>query len=160
MHGLIHVVEDEKLYGPVDGYSAYKFENAIQLIANRIRKSTYVLQQIYNRLLEDQVAGMTTKPFEFKWALRPGSAVVMKDLKTYALIKEKKRHTYYVKRFRVLTDFFTSPIRSSEVGIVETGRDEDGEVFGGLYPLNVDDVAAKCYMIPNSSDPVLLPLML
>lgn len=50
VHSLLHVVGDVKLHGPVDNnYSAYKFGNCIQLLGNKIRSPTNVLQQLYNR---------------------------------------------------------------------------------------------------------------
>lgn len=79
VHGLLHVVEDVKLYGPVDSYSAYKFENAIQQLANRIRKSSQVLQQMHNRLQEDQVAGIRQSCREFGWSLKGKNVVLLMD---------------------------------------------------------------------------------
>lgn len=87
------------MYEPVDSYSAHKFENAIQLLANRIRKSSHVLQQMSNRLQEDQVAGIRHSRRVFKWNLKPENVVLMTDLKTYALVTSNKNGQIMVRNF-------------------------------------------------------------
>ncbi len=52
VHNLLHIVESVKLYGSVDNYSNYKFENYLQEIKGNIRKNHQVLQQIHNRAAE------------------------------------------------------------------------------------------------------------
>lgn len=52
VHSLLHVVEDVKLYGPLDGFSAYRFENHMREINKNIKKSNLILQQLSKRLEE------------------------------------------------------------------------------------------------------------
>lgn len=52
IHGLLHVVDDVTLYGPLYSYSAYKYENHMREIRKHVKKPNKVLQQIYNRLEE------------------------------------------------------------------------------------------------------------
>lgn len=51
-HYLIHLNEDVKIYGPLDSYSTFDFENHMQVLKRMIRKHANPLQQIHRRLFE------------------------------------------------------------------------------------------------------------
>lgn len=53
-HYLIHLNEDVKMYGPLDSYSTFDFENHMQTVKRMIRKHANPLQQIHRRLFEKQ----------------------------------------------------------------------------------------------------------
>lgn len=53
VHGLLHLVEDAKLLGPLDNFSAFEFENCHMLIKRQLRKSAHPLQQLYRRYSEE-----------------------------------------------------------------------------------------------------------
>ena len=52
IHNLIHLTKDVRLYGALDSYSAYEFENKLQVVKNLVRKSAKPLPQIVKRLGE------------------------------------------------------------------------------------------------------------
>lgn len=52
IHNLLHVVEDVKYYGPLDCFSAFRFENHIRKVKQLVRKGDKPLQQIARRLAE------------------------------------------------------------------------------------------------------------
>ena len=52
IHYLIHLNEDVKLYGPIDSYSTFDFENYMQVLKRLMRKHANTLQQIHRRLME------------------------------------------------------------------------------------------------------------
>ena len=52
VHGLVHVARDVLHFGPLDSYSAFQFENFLQIIKKMLRKSEKPLQQICNRVSE------------------------------------------------------------------------------------------------------------
>lgn len=52
IHNLIHISDDVKLYGPLDSYSAFPFENFMQKLKRLLRSSTNPLQQLHRRLTE------------------------------------------------------------------------------------------------------------
>lgn len=64
IHNLIHVCNDVKLLGPLDTFSAFKFENYLYKIKSNIRNNGRPLEQISNRIFEK-------------------SSFVSKQLKTY-----------------------------------------------------------------------------
>lgn len=52
VHNLIHLPDDVVNHGPLDSFSAFSFENKLQILKNLIRKSGKPLQQLVNRLEE------------------------------------------------------------------------------------------------------------
>lgn len=52
VHLLAHICDDVKIYGPLDEYSAFSFENYLGHIKKLIKSSSNILQQIHRRLQE------------------------------------------------------------------------------------------------------------
>lgn len=52
IHGLIHICDDVEIYGPLDQYSAFPFENCMQYLKNMVRNPNKPLAQIIRRLSE------------------------------------------------------------------------------------------------------------
>jgi len=52
VHGLAHIVEDCKIYGTLDLFSAFPFENCLQALKKLVRKPDQPLAQIARRLHE------------------------------------------------------------------------------------------------------------
>ena len=53
VHFLIHLAQDVKNHGYLDEFSAFCFENKLQVIKNMLKKSGRPLQQIVLRLDEE-----------------------------------------------------------------------------------------------------------
>jgi hypothetical protein len=51
VHNLLHICDYVELYGSVDSFSAYEFENFMQEIKSAVRKPQQILKQIYNRFI-------------------------------------------------------------------------------------------------------------
>ena len=54
VHGLIHLADDVRRFGALDNFSAFPFENELKYIKKLVRKPSFPLQQLSNRLLEKQ----------------------------------------------------------------------------------------------------------
>jgi len=52
VHSLLHVVDDVTLYGCLDSYSSYPFENKLKNIKKLVHKPSLPLQQVVLRLAE------------------------------------------------------------------------------------------------------------
>jgi len=52
MHGLIHLPEQSRRFGPLHNFSGFPFENYLQKIKKLIRKPEFPLQQAVRRLAE------------------------------------------------------------------------------------------------------------
>lgn len=55
MHNLIHLAQDVKVHGNLDRFSAFKFENKFTQFKKKLKTSRLSLQQIYNRIIEEQL---------------------------------------------------------------------------------------------------------
>ncbi|KAL7293236.1 hypothetical protein TKK_0013376 [Trichogramma kaykai] len=51
-HGLLHLIEDVRNFGPLDSYSAFPYENHMSFFRRVCRKRNHHLQQIFNRRQE------------------------------------------------------------------------------------------------------------
>jgi len=45
----------DKIHGPLDKFSAFKFENFLQIIKKTVHSFKYPLQDIYNQILEQNI---------------------------------------------------------------------------------------------------------
>ena len=54
VHSLVHLPADTKLYGNLDSYSAFKFENYLHKLKSVIQPGPRPLEQLANRLAEDR----------------------------------------------------------------------------------------------------------
>ncbi|KAF0749604.1 Uncharacterized protein FWK35_00019784 [Aphis craccivora] len=52
VHGLIHLAQFVKIHGSLDKFSAFKFENCLQIIKSTLKNCRFPLQDVYNRLIE------------------------------------------------------------------------------------------------------------
>lgn len=52
VHNLIHLAEDVKTFGPLDGFSCFKYENYLQILKRQLRKGDKALAQIVKRVME------------------------------------------------------------------------------------------------------------
>lgn len=52
VHGLVHLVDDVRQFGEVDGFSSFKYENNMRDFSKKIRKQRQELQQYWRRLQE------------------------------------------------------------------------------------------------------------
>jgi len=52
MHNLLHICSDVRIYGPLDNFNAFRFENFMTLIKRRLRKNEKPLQQLIKRYNE------------------------------------------------------------------------------------------------------------
>jgi hypothetical protein len=60
---LIHLVDDALKDGPLDKFSSFPFENAMQPLKKDIRSGQKSLQQLINRCLECRVLNINIEKF-------------------------------------------------------------------------------------------------
>lgn len=61
VHGLIHLCDECKQYGPLDNISAFPFENYLGQLKKLVRKPNFPLQQVVRRLSEKQIETVEQK---------------------------------------------------------------------------------------------------
>lgn len=52
VHNLIHIVEDVKLYGSLNDFSCFPFENYLYILKNKLHSTSKPLEQIHRRIEE------------------------------------------------------------------------------------------------------------
>lgn len=57
VHSLLHLCADVQVYGPLERYSCFPFENYLQSLKRRIRSKKLPLSQVYNRIIEEENIG-------------------------------------------------------------------------------------------------------
>lgn len=55
VHSLVHLLDDVKIFGPLDNFSAFKFENYMQILKNYLRKPDKPLEQVVRRCIEKEI---------------------------------------------------------------------------------------------------------
>jgi len=55
IHSLVHLVSDVQKFGPLDNFSAFKYENYMQIFKKFIRKADKPLQQVIRRCIEKEI---------------------------------------------------------------------------------------------------------
>lgn len=70
VHSLLHIVDDVKMYGPIDSYSAFPFESFMYKVKRMVHKKNQSLAQICNRVEESYLLNapkkVTKSNVEFK----------------------------------------------------------------------------------------------
>ncbi|XP_070171295.1 uncharacterized protein [Polyergus mexicanus] len=54
VHNLLHLCSDVRIFGPLDNFSAFHFENYMMTIKRRLRKNEKLLQQLIKRYSENE----------------------------------------------------------------------------------------------------------
>lgn len=60
IHGLLHLIDDYKQFGPLDNCSCFPYENFMQLLKKMVRSNAKPLQQVVKRYEELNVFGKLT----------------------------------------------------------------------------------------------------
>lgn len=159
VHMLLHLSACVTQFGTLDSFSCYKFENFMQYIKKDIRSPTNILQQVYNRMKEEEKfpTKRTYKFDEFSLSSRSMSDSFCNiggiPIKIVKIIVE----TDHVAGYRCLNinSFFEAPLNSQVcLGIVTyTLLDTNIETF------KYSDVKYKFFRIPFNELFVLIPIL-
>lgn len=129
VHVLIHIPYFSRLYGPLDEFSMYRFENYIQKLKKYIRKAELPLQQIYKRIEEEEAhtsESFITPHFnqtEIKDNEKDGFVALRIDnyivpFKVMAIYEHDSKSFFAVRRCLKLNNVYTSDncMNSSDIG--------------------------------------------
>lgn len=62
VHVILHLADDVKHFGPLDNFSAFKFENYMQPLKAKVRSGAKPLQQIVQRYAEERILSCSAIP--------------------------------------------------------------------------------------------------
>lgn len=92
--------------------------------------------------------------------IRSGEICLLKDMKTYVKIESSPISSMYtVRKYSETSDFFTNPIKSSDMYIVRVSNDASNELLSQPYVINSNSIQCQCHKLPFLTDFVLLLLM-
>lgn len=152
-HSLLHLAEVARVHGPLDKYSAYKYENWYQLLRKWIRKPNDLFKQIYTRWLQSRgmVSRKSTNPKQFDRVTFNKSiknnCVMSKDgdiLLITRKILTLDGVSFEVQKFSQRSSMFYLPIDSAELNIFVVCEDS----LVPSDPIQIDDIKRKMFRIP------------
>lgn len=174
IHALLHLVRDCKNFGPLDNFSAFPFENAMQVIKRSLRAKNKPFQQAVNRFYESSAIGFDKSNYSVDqvstWNPKRASFSlsgfnVSKKIRDYCcltadgkvvLIQEfKSQNIIIVKRFINLQTFYLiNSLDSSLLSIFMAGQ------VSNCYEMSTDMLLKKMYLVPYGNDSfVAIPLL-
>lgn len=166
IHVLLHIPYFSRLYGPLDSFSAYKFENFIQKLKSYIHKGGHSLQQICNRIEEEEAYCQDVymipnfNSTDISYDEEKDSFIAIKSNNEIIAVQvnsvyEQSGVKYFgVRRCLNRQNFYTSPIASSELGEITYDRlNPDIEHFKS------SDFQYKYCRIPYKQIFVLIPIL-
>lgn len=182
VHNLLHLVQCVELHGPLYSFSAYRFENYMQEIKKIVRKGDQILQQIYNRLAEQQhcnlqrrdcgFVGPSIEPFPGCTSSFRGymfDSFILNNNKRDCVCcispgvaflisgfgKKNNENVIIGRRYLFPKAFFTRPVNSKKVlGIVVVKHLSPQTEY---YPISA--VLFKYFRLPYKHQFVLMPLL-
>lgn len=143
VHNMIHLANDARMYGPLDNFSAFPFENHIGHIKNVISSHKLPLQQLSNRIQESQTFNCTSETqkktvFKAKKILNSehvyevcqkhnmtirvdgkNDAVILKNGMIIVVVEyfHENECEFSGRKIEAWEDVFSSPLKSSSIGI-------------------------------------------
>lgn len=177
VHNLIHIHTEVKLYGPLDNFSAFKYENYMQTLKKKVKHSSRPLEQVSNRIMESYSVNVKVtkkkypsiimrnntvfglefshfklllKPFENHCILKDGRICAVQNIIISDQIIQLK-----VKEYLSKTPFYTKPLTSLILGSAVVK-----DINTKWCIISSDDVYRKCLVLNISSDEsLIMPLI-
>lgn len=168
VHNLIHIAEDSKIYGPLDNFSTFEFENELGKLKRVIRSGNRPLEQAYNRITEKQRSvcferkQQNRKEFELA-ASKSDNVCVLSNGALFQVFEIFKDANKYFMNGHILTpidSLYEFPIASHKLGIVVCEKKESIT----NYPSDLVIGKGICYPKENSNKKspqqyIVLPLL-
>lgn len=162
VHAALHLCKIVEKFGPINEYSAYKFENYYQLLRKWIRKPEDLEKQVYNRWYQNKGL-IKTRQESNKFGStvlnkKPKDSCIMLNDGSIFVITDKKRtqhgFAYKGKKYLACENFFEAPVSSSSLGIFEVSQlSEEKET------IDLQNFRKKMVRLPYGSNFVVLPMI-
>lgn len=177
VHSLIHICQDVNLYGPLESYSCFCFENYLGKIKNLVRGNRCPLAQISNRLTEIENSNsccdnnriikpveisLSSKTFYCKKLLTPNFIISVSEPDNFVSINNKifKINSIFFSEgeykcimtpFRYTHNLFIYPVNSSELGIYYV------KSYFPSVVAHLADISVKCVAFPFKDGYAIFP---
>lgn len=160
VHNLLHLTDCVKIFGSINSFSSYKFENHIQKISRLVRGKKLDINQISNRLAEWRRLNFKfgrdgcSKKYERFYKNNGRDCYVGLSEERLGKIVGVSGDQYLVKIYESKTNLFSYPIPSSEVGIHVVKTFEEGTLTVRRH-----EFTNKYYGLPQTQSMVLIRLL-
>lgn len=182
VHGLIHLTNDVRKLGPLDQFSAFKFENQLGHIKGLIKSRRLPLQQVHRKILQAETLENQLIPEEINYPLfkkpinlndnglsfkkvvfksftlqikEPNNAVLLKNGEVIIIDKIVNENNILLgKSVKVTREFFDYPCSSALVNIFET----DGELENQTFSVTESDIVSKCLILAQKTKKIIFSL--
>lgn len=164
IHGLLHLSGCVKSLGPLDSFSAYRFENFMQFLKKIIKKPNQILQQIFLRLNERQdlksLSNQTSQFGAFDIDLKKEKDCFCYSkkagpIKVMELVRLGDSEAIECMVFRKTENFFDEPVHSfAGLGIVVAS-----DLSSDVVKIEKKDIDFKYFCIPYENKFLLIPLL-
>lgn len=186
VHSLCHLAQECDDHGCLDTFSAFRYENKLKTIKSNLKSGFQPIQQAAKREIEqsnkkviidsevnkiflskehrdinenihgEQFRKISVNDVIFEvnerdscFKTNTGQIVILKNI-----VRREDNIIFVGNIFSNINDFYTYPLRSSELGIVKVSELIEERM---LFTLN--DIIAKCWLIPVRDEYVCIPLL-
>lgn len=184
VHSLLHVTNFAQLYGSLDNFSCFPFENAMYKIKRMIRSGHRPLEQVVNRIKErDQIITQTGEvapcvptvphhdgplPPECQFVAQFRKCSVFSTFENgrgfqfqskvfiiFNIVTDDSSSVCFIcKQFLLLDEYFTYPCLSSSFGIYKVSK-----LSRDFVSLSFAYDMMPCFLIPKSDFFVCIPVL-
>lgn len=162
VHSLLHLHKFVELYGSLDRFSAYRFENFYQLLRKWVRSADNCFLQICSRWFQCQGRVRKKAVVKRKFgsyilkANKKDSCVMLNDGSIQLITGVLLPHTTFKSKcYNTRRDFFLEPVRSSEMNIFLVSDINEIE-----ETINIDNIKRKMFCMPwNVNHFVVMPII-
>lgn len=159
IHVLLHLTSFVKMYGPVDNFTAYEFENFYQLLRKWIRKASDYFNQIYTRWWQSNgiITRKTSKPFG-SFVLRANtkdSCIMLQNGQIGLIVKKVDGGLkFQCKIYKNVENFFMLPIESSNLNIFKVS-----DLGPDIFLIDLKCIKTKMFRMPFDGNYVVMPIL-
>ncbi len=160
MHSLIHISDDALKHGPLDSFSAFDFENNMQVIKRSLRAHYKPFEQTVNRTAErenhkyqspvnlNRHCIIKSNGKDHCFILKDGKVVVISS------ISKDKKHIN-CRKFKHSDNLFTCPCESKILGIIKVSK-----LSNSVTIIGINDIDKKCWLLPSDKidENICIPL--
>lgn len=175
VHHLLHLTDNINHLGILTNFSAYCFENKMQILKRLIKRPSKILQQLFNKLkFEDLIEPIKDTGFRIvnniilsycseKFFLSLKEPDNYCSLSPYSPIQitnfrqDENGNKFVIgKKLKNIENFFTEPlpsISSLGISIADICPNEDEEIF------KIENINCKLMRLPFNNKSVLIPIL-
>lgn len=176
VHNLLHLCSEVRLFGNIEKFDAFPFENYLGQLKRKVRSKNNVLQQIHRRIIElDTIKNVnkhndnfpllintnSCKKIKFKNFIlsinQPNRCVILNNKKVcriYTINYIENEYIFIAHCYKYTEDLYHYPIKSSKLNIFYARNLSDHN----SVTFKMDDIFCKCVEIPFKDGFGIIPI--